>query len=398
MNLPVSYWEQWMTELIHSAASLPPRLRLVVVGSEKALPKHLSKWRKLKGAERVCLINAYGPTETTITATLYDAGRAPESQPLISVPIGRPIANMCAYVLDEKMEPMPVGARGELYIGGVGLARGYLNQTELTADNFRPHPFSDKLGARLFRTGDLVRYLPTGNLEFIERVDAQVKVRGFRIELGEVEAALREHDEIDEALVVLREDGAGEQRLVAYVLAKQNGGPALTTAGLRRRLKEKLPEYMLPQAFVLLDAFPLTANGKVNHRALPEPDTTTEMEKSFIAPRTSVEEQLAAMWSKLLGVEHVGIHDNFFDLGGHSLLLTQMASYLRNSFEIELPLRKLFELTTIAELAAMIETGQESNARLPTPAIKPLARDAYRREMSPQGAISLPKEVPDGNL
>jgi amino acid adenylation domain-containing protein len=298
--------------------------------------------------------NAYGPTETTVCATMH----LYRDKHTVAPPIGRPIANTEVYVLDRHLNPVPVGVAGELYIGGDGLARGYLNRAELTAERFIPHPFATEAGARLYRTGDLVRYLPDGNLEFIGRIDTQVKVRGYRIELGEIEAVLLSHPAVRSAVVVAREEEAGDKRLVAYVVGETE---SVAVIELRAYLKEKLPEYMMPSAFVMLDALPLTANGKVDRRALPAPERgRAEGGNEYVAPRTPVEEMVAGIWSEVLGVERVGVNDNFFELGGHSLLATQVISRLKESLRVEVTLDKMFESPTVAAVAAVVETAQQT--------------------------------------
>ena len=304
------------------------------------------------------LFNGYGPTEATIGPTLYPIESVPEG--VASVPIGRPITNTQVYLLDAHLQPVPVGVSGELYIGGVGLARGYLNRPELTAERFIPNPFSDEPGARLYRTGDLARYLPDGNIEFLGRIDHQVKVRGFRIELGEIEAVLRQHPHLQAAVVLAREDTPGDKRLVAYVVPREE--PAPTISELRRFLKETLPEYMVPSAFVYLDALPLTPNGKVDRRALPAPDQTRpELESAYVAPRTREEKILADIWAQVLGVEQVGVHDNFFELGGDSILSIQVIARA-NQAGLQLTPRQLFQAPTVAGLAAMAGTGRAIEA------------------------------------
>jgi acyl carrier protein len=267
------------------------------------------------------------------------------------IPIGRPIANVQHYLLDGQGQPVPIGVPGELYIGGVGLARGYLNRPALTAEQFVPHPFSTAPGARLYKTGDRARYLPTGDVEYLGRVDQQVKLRGFRIELGEIEAALAQHPDVHEGVVLVREESPGDQRLVAYVVPRAAPGPA--GSSLRRFLRQTLPDYMVPAAIVLLERLPLTPNGKVDRRALPKP----ERQGALVAPRNPAEERMAAMWAEVLGLERVGIHDNFFELGGNSLLAIQVMSRLRDAFQVELPVRRLFdEGATVADLVGLIET------------------------------------------
>lgn len=304
--------------------------------------------------------NLYGPTETTIysSSALY---RRDFSGRTSTVPIGQPIGNTQIYLLDSRLQPVPVSVTGELYIGGAGLARGYLNRPEVTAEKFIPDPFSSEPGARLYKSGDLARYMPDGKIKYLGRVDHQVKIRGYRIECGEIESALGQHPAVRESVVVAREGSRGDslssfgtfERLVAYVVAAQTSVPS--TNELRDFLKQKLPDYMLPSVFVLLDALPLTPNGKVDRRVLPIPDQRRpELETFFVAPRTEVEEILARIWTDVLNLEKVGIHDNFFDLGGHSLLATQVLSRVRSVFRMELSLRTLFDHRTVHELAKTI--------------------------------------------
>src|SRR6185295_9129116 len=257
------------------------------------------------------------------------------------------------YVVDPHLRPAPIGVPGELLIGGAGLARGYFGRPDLTAERFIPDPFSGALGARLYRTGDLARWLASGEVEFLGRLDHQVKVRGHRIELGEIEAALAEHPSVRAAVAVVREDAPGDQRLVAYVVAGDGTAPA--NGELRRHLRDKLPEYMVPATFVPLDALPLTPNNKVDRRALPAPETAGGERRAYVAPRTLAEELLAGIWAEVLKVERVGVQDNFFDLGGHSLLAAQVVSRLREAAQLELPLRALFQNPTIEGLAGVVE-------------------------------------------
>jgi amino acid adenylation domain-containing protein len=306
--------------------------------------------------------NMYGPTETTI----WSATRRIESGQSV-IPLGCPIDNTQIYVLDQYLNPAPIGAPGELYIGGVGLARGYKNHPELAAEKFIPNPISAKPGARLYKTGDLARYLPDGNIEFLGRTDHQVKIRGFRIELGEIEAVLAQHPAVREAVVQAREESENQKskienlrsdkRLVAYVVSREGTSP--TVNELRSFIKEKLPEYMIPSVFVFLDSLPLTANRKVDRKALPEPNQARpDLEATFVSPRTPAEDVVAQIWSEVLAVKHVGIHDNFFDLGGHSLLAMQLIWRLRKAFDVEMPLRILFENPTVAEFALKAAEAQ----------------------------------------
>ncbi len=298
------------------------------------------------------LHNLYGPTEAAIDVTFWACKR--ESKQWI-VPLGRPIANTQIYLLDSHLNPIAVGIPGELYIGGVGVGRGYLSRPELTAEKFIPDPFSCQEGARLYKTGDLACYLPDGNIEFLGRLDSQVKIRGFRIELGEIEAVLDQHLAVREVVVLARQDVPEEKRLVAYVVSNQEEMP--TTSELRSFLVAKLPDYMVPSAFVFLDALPLTPNGKIDRRALPVPDTLRAeyTQEEYVAPESLLEEKLAQIWTDILDVERIGIYDDFFDLGGHSLLAAQVIYRINKELQMNLSVDNLFEESTIAGLAIFIE-------------------------------------------
>jgi amino acid adenylation domain-containing protein len=328
--------------------------------------------------------NLYGPTEATANAL---AGRVNCER---RIGLGKPIANVRIAILDASLQPVPIGVTGELYIGGHGLARGYLGSAHLTAEKFIPDPFSDEPGTRLYRTGDLARYLRDGCIEFLGRRDYQVKVRGFRVELGEVEAVLSQHPAVREAAVLAREEiekpksesensksaipnsQCSVKRLVAYVVPNHHPNP--TSSELRSFLKTKLPDYMIPSAFVFLDAFPLTGSGKLDRRSLPAPDPMRlEVTDTFTPPRNRVEEMLVGILAEVLKVKEVGIHDNFFDLGGHSLLATQIISRLREAFRVDLPLRALFEDPTVASLAVRIALLQ-AKGNAPETLIDVLAR------------------------
>jgi aspartate racemase len=333
-------------------------VRQLLAGGDVLSVPHVG--RVLRELPECRLINGYGPTETTTFACCYPAG--PLSGSRDSLPIGGPIANTRVYVLDLHLNPAPVGVPGELYIGGDGLARGYLDRPALTAEHFVPDPFGAEPGSRLYRTGDRVRWLPEGVLEFLGRLDQQVKVRGYRIEPTEVEAALGEHPAVREAAVVAQEDPIGEKYLVAYVVPREEGG-SLPAGELRRFLQGRLPGYMVPAAFVVLRALPLTANGKLDRAALPTPAPSAgaglELDAAFVAPRTTAETVLAAIWAESLGVSRVGIHDDFFALGGHSLLATQVVSRIRDKLGAEVPLRLFFERPTVAGLAGVIDQAMD---------------------------------------
>lgn len=323
-------------------------LKRVICSGEALTLELQERFFKHFDANSTELHNLYGPTEAAIDVTYWQC--RPESNQWI-VPIGYPIANTQIYILDRSHRPVPIGVPGELYIGGIGLARGYFNRPELTAEKFIPDPFNQQAGARLFKTGDLARYRADGAIEFLGRIDHQVKIRGFRIELGEIEVVLTQHPAIKEAVVVAREDTPGNKRLVAYLVSA--AGAALSVETLRTFLSEKLPHYMLPAAFVFLEALPLQPNGKVNRGALPTPDTTRpKLEEAYVAPRNPAEEILARIWAQVLGIDKVGIHDNYFDLGGASIQSLQIIAKA-NEAGLQLTPELLFEHQTIAELAAV---------------------------------------------
>jgi thioesterase domain-containing protein len=274
------------------------------------------------------------------------------------------------YVLDKHMQPAPLGTAGELYIGGESLARGYLNRPELTAEKFGPNPYSDEPGARLYRTGDLARYLPDGNIEFIGRVDNQVKLRGYRIELEEIEVALQQHPAVGQAVVMARQDGPGEKRLVAYIVAAQDMSPSVTE--LRNYLKQKLPDYMVPAAFVLLDVLPLTPNGKLDRRALTVSDSAgVELRSAFIEPRNELESRLAQIWETILNTRPIGVRDNFWDLGGHSLAGTRLLNEIRQTFNCDLPISILFQELTVEQLAKILCPEETVTVASPFMALQP---------------------------
>jgi len=332
-----------------SPADLAGTTRTLIIGGEALNSETLSMWRTT--VPEVRLINEYGPTETVVGCCVYEV--AVEDSDHGPVPIGRPIPNTQLYILDKCLHPVPVGVTGELYIGGAGLARGYLERPELTARVFLPNPFSEVTGMRLYRTGDLARYRRDGIIEYLGRIDQQVKIRGFRIELGEIEAALNRHPGIAEAVVLARQDVPGDTRLVAYLVPQPDQEPA--TNEVRIFLRELLPEYMVPTAFVTLRAFPLTANGKIQREALPAPmSSSVNLEETYVAPRTVLEEVIAAIWVEILSIKRVGVHDNFFEVGGHSILAMQVISRIREEFHLELPVRSFFDGMTVERLATSI--------------------------------------------
>jgi amino acid adenylation domain-containing protein len=368
-----------LQHLAQVAEKRPPQLRQVITAGEPL--QITSPIADFFGQPGLCTLhNHYGPTEAH-AVTAFTLQGTPEMWAALPS-IGQPIANAEIHILDPHLQPSPIGVPGELYIGGRVLARGYHNRPDLSAERFVPNPPSVPPacggevegggGARLYKTGDLARYLPDGNLEFLGRIDHQVKVRGFRIELGEIEAVLGRHGAVREAVVLAREDQPGGKRLVAYVV------PADDAADLRRYLKDRLPEYMLPSAFVTLEALPLTPSGKVDRRALPAPEgERPRLATAFVAPRTPVEETLAGIYAQVLGLEQVGVHDDFFDLGGHSLLATQVMSRVHNAFYVHLPLRRLFETPTVAGLAQAIDDEQQAD---PSPTSATMMFDSYEEE------------------
>ncbi|MEW5931874.1 MAG: non-ribosomal peptide synthetase, partial [Gemmatimonadota bacterium] len=347
VELPTAFWHEWVRETAAEGAALPDSLRLVLVGGERVLAERLRQWAALRRP----LLHVFGLTETTVTSTtlLLEAGE--DGSRWSNLPVGTPLPNAEAYVLDAEREPVGEGVPGELYVGGEAVARGYRARPELTAERYVPHPFAAEAGARLYRTGDRVRRLADGGLEFLGRMDSQVKIRGYRIEPGEVEAALCAHPAVREAAVVVRPDRRGEAALVGY--ASAGAGAELGAAELRGWLRDRLPEHMVPGALVVLESLPLTPNGKTDRRALPAPELPAEAE--YVAPRSVVEETLCAIWAEVLQVERVGVEDNFFLVGGHSLLAMQVASRAQEAFGVPVSLRDLFETPTVAGLADAVE-------------------------------------------
>ncbi len=366
LDLPTAFWHELVAGL-GTEGELPDCVRLVILGGEKALPEDVALWHQ-RVAASVRLLNTYGPTEATIVCTRRDL-----TEEAGAAPIGRPIPGARVHVLDRWGAPVPVGVPGELHVGGAGLARGYLRRPEITAERFVPDPFGPA-GSRLYRTGDLTRWLASGELEFLGRVDQQVKLRGFRVELGEIEAALRSHPAVRDAAVVLRPGPGGDPRLVAYTVRSPSPAPLERGPGgevskgmppppppdFRTFLRERLPDFMVPAAFMELPALPLTPSGKVDRRALPEPEAARpELAAAYEAPRTELERTIAGVWRELLGVERIGLHDNFFDLGAHSLLLVRAHSRLREALGRELTVVDLFRHSSVGALARHLSEGEE---------------------------------------
>ena len=332
------------------AAGQYGQIRQLLVGGDAVPPELIREMQAALPSAQVTVL--YGPTETAIICA---RAPVPRGQTPAHALVGTPLSNTVIRLLDGRGKLVPVGVDGEICVGGAGVARGYLHRPDLTGERFAPDPFAAAPGARLYKTGDLGRYLPDGTITFVGRGDEQVKVRGYRIELGEIEAALKEHTGVRDCVVAARADAPGDKRLVAYLVATAPGS-APNTSELRGFLKERVPEYMLPAAFVFLEQLPLTPNGKVDRQALPAPDAERpELETAFVPPETPTEQRVAAIWTQLLGVSRVGLHDNYFDLGGDSLLATQLVSQIRKVFEVELALIELFQHPTLAELSACIE-------------------------------------------
>ena len=348
LDLDVSVLPTALAEFAFSRAIVSRSLGTLLVGGD-----HLRQFPP-KGWT-FSLVNVYGPTETTVAAT---TARLEEGVSIVH--IGRPITNTQVYILDSYGQSVPVGVAGELYIGGVGVGRGYLKRPELTAERFVGDPFSGD-GSRMYKTGDLGRWLADGNIECLGRSDFQVKIRGFRVELGEIESRLVEYPEVREAVVAVREDTPGDKRLVAYYTTAAGGdaeAEAIEAERLRSYLSASLPEYMVPAAYVRLESLPLTPNGKLDRKALPAPDRDAYAMSGYEGPQGETETTVAAIWSELLNLDRVGRQDNFFQLGGHSLLATQVTARIRNVLQVEIPLQVLFESQTLASLAAVIEKAR----------------------------------------
>jgi amino acid adenylation domain-containing protein len=341
-GIPSTWWHEWVAALSAGTATIPPTLRAVIAGMERVDPASFRAWKRLAG-DRVGFFNAYGPTETTCTATIYAAGSS-QWEGGDHVPIGRPLDNLRTYVLDGGARPVPAGVVGELYLGGAGVARGYLNQSEANALKFLPDPFSQQPGSRMYRTGDMVFYLPDGNLVFVGRADRQVKIRGFRVELDEIELVLEQHPSVRRCAVVLDPD----ERLVAYV-----SGEGLKSSELRRHLIQRLPSYMIPAGFVILPEMPLTATGKIDRQALPQ--AAPELSAiEFEEPATETERALASLWREVLGLDRAGVADDFFESGGDSLRAARLLARIATQFGKELPMAVLLRGPTIAHLAAAL--------------------------------------------
>jgi surfactin family lipopeptide synthetase A len=345
----------WLTSaLFNSIIDTDPKaldgVSQLLTGGEALSVNHVSK--AIKALPSAQLINGYGPTESTTFACCYQIPPQLDNS-IQSIPIGKPIGNTQIYILDRFFQPVAIGISGEIYIGGDGLARGYLNRLELTEEKFISNPFGS---GKLYKSGDIARYKHDGNIEYIGRIDNQVKIRGFRIEIGEIESVLSQHPNIKSIVVTVREDIPSDKRLVAYVVAEDKS----QEFDLRSFLTDRLPSYMIPSAFVFLEAIPITPNGKIDYRRLPAPDiSSSQLEKNFVPPSNPTQENLAKIWSQILGVERVGIHDNFFELGGHSLLSVRLLSEIEKTFNYQIPLSSLFKIITIAKIAELIDSRKQ---------------------------------------
>ena len=349
MDLPTAYWHEWVYALQELTQTAPPSLRLVIVGGEKASPEAYSTWHKFIG-NKVRWINTYGPAEASVVATTYEPKLAAGEDAPALLPIGRPVANARVYLLDSDLNPVPVGVPGELHIGGVGVAAGYLNLPELTQQKFIPDLFSEDPSARMYRTGDLAKYLPNGEIEFVGRRDNQVKIRGFRIEPGEIETVLSKHPGVDENAIVVRQDSTGNKRLIGYVVRNRE---SVLESDLRRHVQAQLPGYMVPSEFVFLNSMPLTPNGKIDRRAL----AALKVESTPVVttlPTDPLQQELVGIWEELLGRKPIGIRENFFDLGGHSLLAARLMHRIKQVHGKSLPLAALLQAPTIEKLASVL--------------------------------------------
>jgi amino acid adenylation domain-containing protein len=354
VELPTIYWREWIRDLSRAQRRAPGCLRLVIIGGESISPEILKEWRD----HRVPLLHVYGVTEVAVTSTVYPVpSDLDHEENLSEIPIGRPIANTEVYLVGGILQSMPIRVPGEMYLGGAGIARGYLNRPELTAVRFIPSPFGRQPGSRLYKTGDLARYLGDERIEFAGRIDYQLKIRGHRIEPAEMESALMQMPAVGECIVIAREVSPDDKRLVAYLVLKE--GEAVTAHELRQFLKPRLPAHLIPSSFVILESLPLSPHGKVDRQALPAPgDHDLEPGTMYVAPSTPIEEEVAQIFREVLKVEKVGIYDDFFALGGHSLLVTQVISRANSAFQIKLPIRTLFNSPTVEGLVVAIVERQ----------------------------------------
>lgn len=369
MDLPTAYWHEWVYAMPSLEEKFPPGLRLVIVGGEKSSPQAFAIWHRFMG-DRVRWINTYGPAEASIVATAYEPKLRTSDPPPAVLPIGRPVANARVYLLDEHLNLVADGVAGELHIAGPGVAAGYLNLPELTEQKFIPDIFSDDPVGRMYKTGDMARYLPDGQIEFLGRRDNQVKIRGFRVELGEIESVLEKHPGVHEAAVLVRESAHGDKRLTASVVRSPQG--TIGKGELRKYVQTHLPEYMVPSEFVFLESMPLTPNGKIDRRALPliQINSHSETEATVVASDPT-QVQLIAIWEELLGREPIGVTENFFDLGGHSLLAARLMHRVKQVFGKTLALAVLLQAPTVEQLAATLRSDDLSDQWSSLVAVQP---------------------------
>jgi acyl-coenzyme A synthetase/AMP-(fatty) acid ligase/acyl carrier protein len=354
IDLPTVYWREWMRDLSSRRRRAPRSLNLVIIGGERISSGILNEWRE----HEIPLIHGYGVTEAAVTSIVYpvSADLGDEAN-LPEIPIGRPMANTEAYLLDDRLQPAPLRIPSEMYLGGAGLARGYLNRPDLSAERFVPSPFGIRPGSRLYRTGDLARSAPEGCLEFIGRIDRQIKIRGHRIEPVEIESVLMQVPSVSECVVIARSDEPDDKRLIAYLVLKE--GAAETALELRRLMKQRLPAYLVPSSFVILESIPRSPQGKVDLHALPPPSLhDLKLGAEYVAPATPIEEDVARIFGAALGIDDVGIYDDFFALGGHSLLAPQIVSRVNSAFRVELSIRALFDAPTVSGIVAAIVESQ----------------------------------------
>ncbi len=405
INIPTAFWHHWVQAMIAGQSGFSPYLHTVIVGGDKVEPRYLTDWLSCSATQSCRWINAYGPTEITVTATTLRIENKQRPHITNTIPIGRPLANTRIYILDAFNQPVPVGVSGEIHIGGMGVARGYSNQPELTAQKFVADPFSDHPNARMYKTGDLGRWRPDGNIDYLGRNDFQIKIRGFRIELGEIEARLLQCHGVREAIVVPHEGLSrqaipGDKRLVAYLLAEPNA--KLIPAELRQQLAQHLADYMLPSAFVTLDAFPLAPNGKLDRQALPMPDQSAIVTHTYATPIGEMEMALAKIWQALLGLEKVGRYDHFFELGGHSLMVVSLIERLRGQ-NWQLDIRTVFATPVLTEMAkAMRAVGDNTTTFTAPPNLIPEGCSAITPDMLPLVSLTqreidtIAATLPDG--
>ncbi|MGZ4113291.1 MAG: non-ribosomal peptide synthetase, partial [Tumebacillaceae bacterium] len=365
---------QHLAEAAEGGASIPTSLReIITAGEQLQMTRQITNW--MKQMPNCSLTNQYGPSETHCV-TYYSMSGDATKWPALP-PIGRPMPNAEMYILDSARQPVPIGVPGELFIGGPVLARGYLERPDLTAERFIANPFKNDPNARLYKTGDLALFLPDGNIKYLGRIDQQVKIRGFRIELGEIEEILTQHAAVQEVVAIAREDVPGEKQLVAYLVI--DPAQTVTISEVRSFLQEKLPDYMVPTAFMFLDALPLTPNRKVDRLALPKPEhNRPDLQVAYVAPETELEKTIASVWQEVLRVEQVGVNDNFFDLGGHSLLVVQVHNKLRERLGVELTVVQLFQYPTVSALADYLSQDQNG----PSSAVKQSQNRAESRRES----------------